>query len=286
MKKLALLLSTAALFAASPASALNNAMDGFTGYSVFSHPCPLCDAIVNFAVYQNTDGNWTDDSFFTNVSHNALSDTNGVWGSTVDSSAEYVYMYQPVNKDNNNPPDNSLIDFSVTMHANRLANVTSAGYFGGVFRNEIGLLVDANPHFDLDDIDLQVYVGDVPGDRTPNRANEGVFPGLDTTTTPIVAPTIAFSNLVSNLGAGFPPTPGITFLYGTLLPTDVSSTTVFYTSNQRPGYEWGETSSPGGSGALGDVPAPVPVPAGIILLGSAIAGAGLLRRRKNSLTAA
>jgi hypothetical protein len=285
MTKFGLLCTAALLVGASSAHALNLGMPGFAGYSVLSNPCPLCDSLVNFTVYQNVDGDWTDDPYFANVSQNGMADSDGQWGTSIDSSAGYVYMYQPVNLDNNNPPDNPLVSFGVTMHANRLANVTSAGYFGGVFLGEIGQTVDANPHFDVDDIDLMTYVPDIAGDRTPNRANEGTV-GLTPTATQIVAPTSVFSgNLISNAGAGFGPTPGITFLYGGTIPTNVSSTTVFLTSNQRPGYEWSETESIGGSGAVGDVPAPIPVPAGAVLLGSGIAIAGLYRRFASPKTA-
>ena len=108
MTKFGLLCTAALLVGASSAHALNLGMPGFAGYSVLSNPCPLCDSLVDFTVYQNIDGDWTDDPYFANVSQNGMADSDGQWGTSIDSSAGYVYMYQPVNLDNNNPPDNPL----------------------------------------------------------------------------------------------------------------------------------------------------------------------------------
>lgn len=282
--RIGLLCASAIIASATTAQATNLGIPGFAGYSVFGQPCPLCDSITNFTVYQNTDGNWTDDAYFNSVSHNGLADVGGQWGASVDGSAAYVYMYQPTNKDSTPSLDNPLSVLSISMKStNTLANITSAGYFGGVFLGEIGQTVDANPHFDVDDIDLVNYVADVAGDFTPSRANEGTV-GLTATSTPIFAPSAVHSELlISNpsVDSGMP-TQGVLFEYGTAIPTGSSSATVFFTSNQRPGYTWGETESLGGTGATGDVPAPVPVPAGAVLMGSAIAAFGFARRKRKA----
>lgn len=289
MTKLGLLCASAIIVGASSAHATNLAMDGFTGLSVFGAPCPLCDSLVNFAVYQNTDGDWTDDSFFSGVGRTDLADLDGRWGAAPDAAAKYVYMYQPVNIDlSTGGLDNAIRDFNITIAPLNLPLISGAGYFGGVFIDEIGNIVDANPDRDLDHPDVAVLVADVAGDRTPNRAFEGTR-GLSVTNTPVYAPqAVRSGNLISSpaINSSAPHT-GLIFDYGSVgIPTGSSSTTVFFASNLRPGYTWAETESAGGSGAVGDVAAPIPVPAGAALLGSALAGFGLLRYSRKEQTAA
>ena len=280
--KFGLLCGAAMLFGASAANA-GTLWPGFTGYSYLADPCPLCDSVVNFVVYENTDGNWTDDGYFdsSNVSQNALADLNGQFGASIDSGAKYVYMYQPVNRDNSPSLDNPLADMSVTMRQSYLDNITSAGYFGGVFLGEGGQIVDGNPEIELDMPDKPdgAYIPDIPGDGMPNRDYHNSL-GLSLTATSVIDPiTVTTGNLVSN-----PLFPGdfftaIQYNYGSPgIPTGGSSSTVFFTTNQRPAYSIAETESAGGNGAVGDVPAPVPVPAGMLLMGSGIALAGLYRR--------
>ena len=279
--KLGLLCTAALLLAAPSAKAVNLAMDGFTGLSVFGNPCPLCDSLVNFAVYESTDSDWTDDPFFSAVTRTDLADLDGSWGASVDSGAKYVYMYQPVNMTlDDNQLDNAINTFNISINPPSLPLITGAGYFGGVFIDEFGNTVDFNPDRDLDHPDYQALAYDVPNDHTPNRSTEGTQ-GLTTTTTPIFSPTtVRTGNLITNaIVNGGAPSQGVVFSYGGVgIPTGSSSSTIFLTSDQRPGYNWAETESAGGTGAVGDVPAPVPVPAGAVLLGSGIAIAGLYRR--------
>ena len=70
-------------------------LSSYSGYSEFGIPCDLCDSFVNFSVYQNTDGNWTDDAFFSGSNPTTLNDLGGNF-SGVDAAANYVFMYQVI----------------------------------------------------------------------------------------------------------------------------------------------------------------------------------------------
>ncbi len=281
MRKLGLLCTSAFMLSTTSAHAINLAMDGYTGLSIFGNPCPLCDSLVNFAVYQNTDGDWTDDAFFSAVTRTDLADVANLWGAT----AKYVYMYQPVNIVLDDPGlDNPIRDFNITIAPLNMPLISGAGYFGGVFTDEAGNIVDANPDRDLDQPDVAGFVPDIAGDRTPNRAFEDTL-GLSPTSTAIYAPqAVNNGNLISSPAVdGGTPHTGLIFDYGSAgIPTGSSSTMVFFTSNLRPDYTWAETESAGGTGAVGNVAAPIPVPAGAALLGSAVAAFGVVRRFKRT----
>jgi hypothetical protein len=144
-------------------------LPGFTGCSVFGAPCDLCDSVVNFTVYRNTNGNWTDDSFFGGIGRTDLANGDALWGASADTGAGFVYLYQVVNNDPVGMGiENPLHDFNIAMAR---TSVTGAGYFDGVFVDAGGNIIDNQPDFSPDNPELAALLTDFPddgGDRKPS----------------------------------------------------------------------------------------------------------------------
>jgi len=80
---------------------------GLTDDDPGSLVCALCDSTVNFAAYQNTDGNWADDPAFAAFYDMNDPDNDRIWefsstnpsdpSGVVDTAAQYVFFYQVIN---------------------------------------------------------------------------------------------------------------------------------------------------------------------------------------------
>ena len=233
----------------------------FTGFSEMGLPCDLCDSYVNFSVYQSSDGNWTDDSIFSNFTATPLNDIAGQLGA-VDTDAAYVYMYQVVNKDvvgqQGSATDNQLRDFSVTYRGT--LPFTSGGYFPRAVFTDVNSTSVTGTNYSLDFPNPTLGNGptDSPGDGAPSKANLAVANiGLATDASTTFPSSLNSTGNISNL-TQFPGQffDGVIFSWPDTgrIPLDGYSPVMFLTSDEAPFYLLGETESPGGSGSLGDVP--------------------------------
>ncbi len=267
----AVLIMFSVLFVAT-SSAVAGLIDGFSGWTQMSD-CAYCDAIVNFSVYQAVDSNWTDDPFFSNVS-SMVNQYN-----TLDTSAQYIYMYQIVNKD---PDTNALSDdpvykFDVRYHS----AFTSGGYFDNiVFNDGTGQISAANwslsnpdPSFPGDDyISTVTGLGDGQPSSTVSVSNISLVSDSGVAKDPV--------EIINTAGAC--PSAGADCwilgwswgLSSNHIQTNKYSPVLFATSNTAPQYAFGETESFGGSGADGEIPTTLPEPVSTILfiIGGAILG--------------
>jgi len=245
-------------------------VSGFEGASVFgdtdstagSTTCPLCDSTVSFAVWKNESGNWLNDSFFSGA---GTATALAPFSSSVDTTANYVYLYQVNNTDPLAPPEQELENFNISFGpVGTAVPFTSGGYFDGtVFSGLSSALVPL----------------DVPNNHTPSLltsvgnlvAGVGVNPdGL--------SQHVITSNAVQNSAL---PAEGMLYSWnvGNEIQPGAASSVVFLTSNKAPVYQWAETESPGGSGTAGDVPS-VPVPATLPLLALGLIGIRRFRGKK------
>lgn len=236
-------------------------LPGFEGYSVLgggTSQCPLCDSTVNFAVWQNTDGNWLND----------LPNPTDL-GPTTTGAEQYVYMYQVVNTDPLNVQNQILENFNVSFGPAGGSTTPTPFLSGGYFDNT----VFNNPSSAITPLDT-------PDDGSPSQLS---------TVNPFAANTSAFdpnalsANIMANPAVGGGGDyPGELFQWnaGNEIPADGTSSVLFLTSDLEPTFRWAETESPGGFGAAGDVPSAVPVPAAVWLFGSALLGLIGVARRK------
>ncbi|MDJ0868261.1 MAG: hypothetical protein QNK03_19300 [Myxococcota bacterium] len=238
----------------------------FAGYSELAAPCDLCDSFVNFAVYTNTDGDWTDDPFFAGLTPTPLADASGQWPAVVDESAAYVYLYQVVNNDPfGMGNENSLSNFNLSRDAGVLP--TSAGFFAGnVLADEVGNSIVGGPAGDYSVADPDPALGSpsVPNDGTPT-ASGITATGLVALSVGVDPVSVRSGNLIANPSVdGGAPFPGIVWSWSASddIPScppqssDCTSSVLFMTSDLPPDYLWAETESVGGTGSPEDVPFP------------------------------
>lgn len=166
--------------------------------------CPLCDSTVNFSVYENTDGNWTDDSEFANLNTTSL--LNGI-----DSSARYVYLYQVINTNPLPQGEDDLLTFNIAVE-----------------EWEPGPQSDVFP-----------FVTDSNAVNPTRLTYEEIRDD-------------AVEQLNNPVGVASP-TQGMSFLFGTEIPADATSSVLFLTSNEVPDFPWARTQSGSGEGTSGDV---------------------------------
>jgi hypothetical protein len=102
----------------------------FTGWTEMND-CFVCDTTVSFAVWENADGNWSDDL-------GAFGSTRlDVLGTDPDYSAGYVYLYQLVNTNyNQTGPEEPIRDFQVVNDGG--SRFSSGGYLDAVFQDSSG----------------------------------------------------------------------------------------------------------------------------------------------------
>ncbi|MBI4688218.1 MAG: hypothetical protein HY756_10670 [Nitrospirae bacterium] len=257
-------------------------LSGYSGWTEMSD-CPACDSIVNFSVYQASDSNWTDDSFFSSVSSVITQ-----YG-TLDTSAQYIYMYQIINKDPVTSAEENVYKLAVKTIDNI---VTSGGYFANtVFYDGLGNINGSN--WSLSNPDPSSFPGDDPIDSITGIGNGQPSTIVSTTNISLAVDNATsqspFSLQYASGGCPGPTSPCNVLVWNFPYPQDIKhnpdgySTVVFLTSNAAPAYNFAEVESIQGTGADGEVPTVTPEPVSSILFlagGATLAGRRYLKRRK------
>lgn len=123
-------------------------LPGYSGNSQFINPHASSDGVVNFGVYANTDGDWTNDfGLPANTIQQLfeLSPGPSVIGNGIDSAANFVYFYQIVNTDPDPATDATLKELEINLPEGT-SLVTSAGYLDGhVFDDPTDATLPAGP---------------------------------------------------------------------------------------------------------------------------------------------
>jgi len=292
MRRFVLRVAAVALaLVALPAAADAGWMAPYTGNTQMALPVTLtnqgdrADGVVNFAVYDNTDGSFN--SFFSTGFKNALGDsltnntTEGTFGSLSGvANSNYIYVYQVVNS---NPVQllgsDSALD-SLFLRAQ--GSLTAGGWANGFIFNDgtadvgptgnqrlghegpdFDLLVDGIPSETAADVGSTINVNTltVVSHSSPNARNIAGL-DLDTTFPGSVTPAIQFDYDAAQTGK-------YTYL-------------MILASNQAPIYRRGTISD--GSHTDGDVPLPSPEPGTLALigLGLPLLGWGYVRRLRAS----
>jgi hypothetical protein len=277
------------LVAAIPQFAAAAFLSDFTGNTQFFNPSAQSDGVVNFAVYETGDSDWTDD--FGAAIDAAIGELSpplgpGTVGNGIDEDALYVYFYQIVNTNPNTLPagvgDSALNQLELTLPA-LLSSVTSAGFItdyvfddptgvgpdgatGPAGNARLGTLADTTPGPD-----------DVAGDHSPSEKLSISSPGT---------PLIGFTFLASIEPDFVQETPfdllEIVFNPINAIPTGSWSSVFFITSNLPPIY-W-EAELEDGGDTHGDIPVPNPEPGTFLMtLGALACGLiGVLGARRKS----
>lgn len=151
-------------------------LPGFTGWTEMND-CFMCDSTVSFGVYENTDGDWRDDTLFSGIDRTTLA-------GSVTGGEGFVYLYQVINTNHVPLPfvdpatgqvveeEGRLVNFHVLNRKPQASMFTAGGYLNAVFRDSAGnpVLGDA----DADDN------GNAGGDGDGNYTLAGVdFPDID-----------------------------------------------------------------------------------------------------------
>jgi hypothetical protein len=241
----------------------------YSGQSEFGTGCDLCDSFVNFAVFENTGGNWATNPFFAGIAPTTL------LGVTT-GQERYVYMYQVVNNDPGGAgAENALRNYNIAMNP---ALATSGGYFSTAQFLDVGNnQINNTPNFALSNPDPALGNPDVANNGVPGAA--GLIP-LGIAAGNGINPVALFGGSISNMTVGGGIWPGLLWDFGapTGVPVGATSSVLFFTSDLAPAYVWAESESPGGSGAPGDVSAPIPEPASYVMLGAGLLLLSQMRR--------
>jgi len=253
------------------------------GHTVFgaSQRGKTTDGTVNFAVYENPGGDWTQ-VFGPAVAQQIEGlppDARGV-ATQVDATAEYIYFYQVVN---NNPVglvNNSLNGLDVPIPSRY--TISSLGYIDGYVFNENGTPVTIfNPS-----------LGDsAAGNYGPTGIDTSIFDGLPTlANVALSGPIFAPDNNAISPAWGRILTNNVQFRWdtggnrggsvgATQIEPDGYGSILFFTTSQLPsrcamGVLYGDGSALGDIIAplIGDPPDPIPEPATLVMI---LAGAPL-----------
>lgn len=249
-------------------------LDGFVNYPATVEAAPNGDATVNFAVYENTDGDWTND-----FGASFQSGITSLLGS-LQSAAKFVYFFQVVNT---NFQGTSSADIALSaLEIPTLAS--SAGFVKGfVFNDSTGAVGGTS----------NAYLGTNPGSGFSDASGNGV----PTNSVGGLAPTafVASASAINSSGAATTPigwvsdplsanpiATGIAFSFlssatppKALLTTGKYSSVVFFTSNDPLQYLTSRVDGPGGVNTFNELPSPirivnnaasVPEPSSFVLL--------------------
>ena len=276
----AVIVAAIALIAALPSASVQAGWVG-SGYSEFIDntalpgvsDAPTADGTVSFAVWENTDGDWTND-------FGAAFDTAVTGFGGVDSAANFVYFYQIVNTDLVSP-ESTLNRFFVDV--DQQDNVTSFGRVSGFVFND-GSAVGPTTN-----VELGAAVSD------PDReALNGLASRVETGG----AATAAFSqdasgvDAVSGSRATFELPAGtqhqaIRFSFADSILAPGFSTIVFLTAHGSPTLRSARLDD--GANSFNEVLSPTPLPAGVSLLFAGVlsmGGLGVCLRRRTSASQA
>lgn len=245
-----------------PARADAGWLSGFSGWTMMSDSGTATE-VVNFAVYNNTSGDW--------ATTLGVTPTAGA-----DTSATYVYMYEVVNVGG----ATSKIGY-FNINSGDLP-YTSAGWLSGkVFTDGSPVGPSGNQ-----------YLGTDPGSTPPDDKVDGSpsFSGLTLTGSPFVSNVSAVDPFAADAGgisnsdvASFGFLSGLT---QTLISGKFSSV-LFLTSNTNPNYSAGSVlNTQTFATSNGDVPTQAPEPGTLAIWGFGLAGLGLIAARRRQKAAA
>jgi hypothetical protein len=248
--------SCLAIVAFAPAPARAGFMPDFTGYTQMSDSATATD-VVNFAVYNNTSGDW--------ATALGVTPTAGA-----DTSASYVYMYEVVN---NGGATSRIGSFNVNSYDQPY---TSSGYLSGTVFSDGAAVGPAGNQY------LGANPGSMPADD-PVNDNPSV--------SGVAAPTFASSGgainpLGSNTGGSinsdFASFGFFNLSFNQTLTSGLFSSVLFLTSNVAPTYSEGQVLNTSTSSfSTGGIPTQAPEPATLAIWGLGTLGVAFaVRRRK------
>jgi hypothetical protein len=250
---------------------------GYKGNSIFGTGSVLAvdnqssDGTVSFSVYENTDGDWTDDFGF------ALGDVNEGLApfSVIQKAAKYVYFYQVVNDDPvpgvGQGAETDIDSFFVNFQSLAINVVTGGGYITDAVFNDGADISNSNPGLGPDDGSLGGDPDSPVGDGVPSALYAGT-PTID----PPGLGTQEASDAVSYNGFR------IEFIFdntGSSIAPTARSAVLYLTSNFAPIWSTG-TLNDGGL-TKGDIPVPNPEPGSLAMtLGALACGLVAIIRKK------
>lgn len=252
-------------------------MPGFTGWTEFADAGSSAGGVVDFAVYANTGGgNWVSQLGLTSDLA-GVADASG--GSTVDSTASYVFFYEVVNT----APaagNGSIANFNINSYSNPYS---SGGWLNNYVFNDAAV-TNTHPYIGTQPVgtppdNQQYYYPSVSGqslDSTTPFTNSGVS---------TTAPTGVAS--LGGAGNGGSATFQWTTFFGNhLLTASHYSPVLFLTSNTAPSYAPGSLSGTTGLNASdGNIPTQAPESATLLMWGAGALGLTFMIRRRRKQVA-
>jgi len=230
-------------------------MADFTGYTQMSDSSSATD-VVNFAVYNNTSGNW--------ATALGVTPTAGA-----DTAASYVYMYEVVN---NGGASSKIGDFNISSYDQPY---TSSGFLSGTVFSDGAAVGPAGNQF------LGANPGSMPADDPVNNS-----PSVSG----VAAPTFAASGGAVNPLGSNPGGPGngdfasfifLNFSAQQTLTSGLFSSVLFLTSNVAPTYSEGQVLNISNSSfSDGGIPTQAPEPTTLAIWGLGTLGLALVARRR------